>query len=292
MFTSVLTTLTILMILLLNTLMLFTLRRVNSIQPTTKIFLASLTLSDLGSGLCWIPRLVELFAVRWLLGNFLCAIQNIVAFIFNSLSMWSLLLLTIDRYISISHPLRYPSLMTVFRSKVMVCSTWTVTFIIFILMYGTNDSATVSQDGPIQLCMALKDDWRVYLVAALFVISLATIFILYARISLAARNQARRIAAENRAGNGQGGQRVSTKSTTTIIIITGTLTITWAPAVIINGISPKTQWGIYDKYMIIMLAQALFLSNSWLNVVIYYLRNKDLRQELHRLLPCLTGANV
>ena len=109
-------TLTILLNFLLNPLMLFTLRRVTSIQPTTKLFMASLTLSDLCNGVCQLLGLVELFAGTWLLGDFLCAVNGVNVYIFSGLNIVSLLLLTIDRYIAISHPLRYSTMMTVFRS--------------------------------------------------------------------------------------------------------------------------------------------------------------------------------
>ena len=74
------TTMTILLILVLNPLMLFTLRRVSSIQPTTKVLMASLTLSDLGSGIVNLFILVELFAGSWLLGDFLCLPHSVLAY--------------------------------------------------------------------------------------------------------------------------------------------------------------------------------------------------------------------
>ena len=135
-FAMLLLTLTILLVMLLNPLMLFTLGHVTSIQPTTKVFMASLTLSDLGHGITHFVTLVELFAGSWLLGDFLCVVYVVLLFVFVEMNCVSLLLLTVDRYIAITHPLRYPSMMTEFRSKIIVCIAWVGTFSISILLYG------------------------------------------------------------------------------------------------------------------------------------------------------------
>ncbi|XP_038055033.1 beta-2 adrenergic receptor-like [Patiria miniata] len=271
--------------LFLNPLMLVTLRRVTSIQPTTKIFMASLTLCDLCRSLWGILILTSLLADTWLLGSFLCAANQVMLFLFTALSVSTLLLLTVDRYIAVSHPLRYPSIMTVFKSKIIVCSTWATNIVSSILINGINPFYTTLVIGHNKrLCVAETYDWRVYLILVLVVLQLLTIFIMYARIAMIARNQARRIAAENQAGNGQGGQRINTRSTTTIIIITGTLIITWIPTLIRLAIASQNQWEPYVNYLAYISTEAMLLSNGWMNVIIYYLRNKDLRQALLGLL--------
>ncbi|XP_038055042.1 adrenocorticotropic hormone receptor-like [Patiria miniata] len=279
---KVVTVLAIFLCVLLNPLMLFTLRRVTSIQPTTKIFMASLTLCDLCNSLCWILPLTELFAGSWLLGEFLCVVHGVTRNLFVGLSINSLLLLTMDRYIAISHSLRYPSIMTVFRSKIIVFSTWATVSILCTLVFGIHGNHIVSLDTH-YLCLG-HYDWRNYLTLAVVVIIILSIFILYAHIATIACNQARRIAAENQAGNGQGGQRINTTSTTTIIIITGTLLITWIPTVIGLVMLPQSTWTLYDRYLCGTLTQVLLLCNGWLNVMIYYLRNRDLRQAIRSLL--------
>ena len=112
---------------------------------------------------------------------------------------------------------------------------------------------------------------------------------LYVHISLIARRQARRIVAENQPGNGQDGQRIperiNTRSTTTIIIITGTLVITWIPSLIMFAlVMQQIDSMAYNSLLVMSLAHVLLTLNSWLNVVIYYLRNRDLRQALNSAL--------
>ncbi|XP_038057231.1 adrenocorticotropic hormone receptor-like [Patiria miniata] len=280
---KVLAVLAMFLCVLLNPLMLFTLRRVTSIQPTTKIFMASLTLSDLCNNLYWILALTELFAGSRLLGDFLCVVNGVTSYLFGSLSIFSLLILTVDRYIVISRPLQYPSIMTVFRSKIIVFSSWAAVSIFCILIFGIDGSRIVSLDTRYYVCIG-HYDWRNSLAVFLAVVTILSIFIMYAHIALIARNHARRIAVENQAGNGQGGQRINTRATTTIIIITGTLVITWIPTVVRLLIvipSPQHTW---TQYLAGMFTNVLLFCNGWLNVIIYYLRNRDLRQALRALL--------
>ncbi|XP_022092892.1 histamine H2 receptor-like [Acanthaster planci] len=279
-------TVVVLMNFLLNPPMLCVLYRVTSIQPTTKIFMASLTMSDLGTGIIWLIRLPGVFAGKWLLGDFLCAISGVFGYIFQSLNLLSLVLLTIDRYIAVSRPLRYPTLMTVFRSKILICAKWTTIVIVGILLYGIYHPRRVEQLGSRQLCSWRMDNVRGVFGLLAVVFWQTVIIILYLRISLIARKQARRIAAENQADNGQGGHRINTRSIATIVIITGTLVITWIPNIIlllvplVNGSSPNT----YINYLLTYFATGFVISNSWLNVIIYYLRNKQLRRVMLVLL--------
>ncbi|XP_038051927.1 trace amine-associated receptor 13c-like [Patiria miniata] len=272
----------------LNSLMLLALRRVTSLDHTTKIFMASLTLSDLCTGLCSILRLPEIVSGAWMLGDFVCAARDALQYFFQTLSIFSLCLLTIDRYIAITRPLQYPTIMTVFRSKVIVCLTWTFSTVWGILVYGVFDRSVVVMNG-LTLCVWQSSNWRVYLSVVFLLLVLFTIFGLYVHISIIARRHARRIAAENQAGNGAFGHRIphqmSFRLATTVIIITGTLVVTWLPSIVRISIQTSQEGAVtYNSFLIGTLTDILFLSNCWLNVVIYYLRNRDLRQALHNLI--------
>ncbi|XP_038059131.1 galanin receptor 2b-like [Patiria miniata] len=272
---------------LLNPLMLLTLRRVASIQTTTKIFMASLTLSDFCNGIFWVFKLPELYAAEWLLGDFLCRVSGVMVNTFHALGIFSLLLLTLDRYIAILFPLRYPRMMTIFRAKLAVCVTWTTAFISCILLFGIYDHKIVLQDTPRFCVRRTYSDWRAYVAILVIAIPLVTIFVIYAHVLLIARRHSRQIAVE--ISSDQDGRRtlhrINLRSTTTIIIITSTLIITWVPSAILLPILASKNFLEYDNiFFAIILPNVLLMSNSWLNVIIYYLRNRDLRRTIHDVL--------
>ena len=244
--------------------------------------MASLTTADLCIGIfSAIPNVTETMSQRWVLGDFLCTIRGVTDSTFLALNIISLLLLTIDRFIAIVHPLRYPSLMTLKRSKVITALFWVLTFVSTVFFFGILNKAKLYEE-PNSKCY-FKNSFN-YTGICIFTTALSIILVLYMYILKVARRQARRIAAQNHIGNPPEGQNapqpISTKSATTVLIITGALCICWMPQIIKNVLDSQ-DITIHPSVQII-LDTFLFI-NSWLNVVIYYWRNRELRQALQSL---------
>ncbi|XP_038069201.1 C-X-C chemokine receptor type 2-like [Patiria miniata] len=99
------------LLLTLNPLCLVVLRHVRSIQETTKIFLRSMTVADLGIGLFRaLPMTVLAISETEHIGEAFCKVLSFAEGILFYSPQMSLLMLTVDRYISVVHALRYPSL--------------------------------------------------------------------------------------------------------------------------------------------------------------------------------------
>ncbi|XP_038077146.1 octopamine receptor beta-2R-like [Patiria miniata] len=286
-FVCVLSALTVVLILTLNPICLVVLHRASGIQETTKVFMASLTVSDICIGLFWVlPDLTQYFNRKWVLGSFLCTAIGVASTSLGGLSMFSLLLLTVDRFVAIVYSLRYPTLVTLKKAKTIVAITWSMTLTFSIIAFGIFLPYVISPSAPRKCIVASHYNIYTSIVVSAIAISLVTIFILYMYILNVARQQARRIASQNQIsvdlGDQNAPQRVSTKSATTVFIITMTVFICWTMSIIYTvtfsiseAILPPNFGDITDL---------IFATNSWLNVVIYYLRNRELRQTLHELI--------
>ena len=281
-FTTVLLALTVFLIILLNSLSLLVLHRARGIQETTKIFMVSLAVSDLCVGLfSALPDLLQAISRKWVLGEFLCTALGIVSPACYMISTFSLLLLTVDRYVAIIHSLQYPRLLSPRRTKVIVALLWSVSLILCVLLFGLLAKSAMNTANQ-QCWRSLGIVFKCFTVCGL-PIPLVIIIVLYIHILKVARRQARRIAAENFRGNPPDGQDapqpISTKGATTVIIITVTIFICWTPIVLLQFVNSMSE--VING--LLHLFNVAYLSNSWLNCVIYYWRNKELRQALHSL---------
>ena len=276
--------LTVILIFMLNPLCLVVLRRLSGIQETTKLFMMSLTISDLCTGIfSGIPMLTYNISQTWVLGDFLCRMFGITFTTFFTLNLFSLVLLTIDRFIAIVSPLRYPTLMTPTRAKVIIACVCSLTVTINAIFFGIIVPAQVVGENEALLCLYRCDNC-LYIWICILVISLGIILILYVYILKVARHQVRCIAEQNNIGNNPDEQnaprRISTRSATTVFIITGAVCLAWIPMIIFLLLKAKH---IIKSKDILDVGELLFYSNSWLNVVIYYFRNREFRQALHNL---------
>ncbi|XP_071808078.1 histamine H2 receptor-like [Asterias amurensis] len=287
-FTFVLFFLTIALIMVLNSVCLLVLRHVRGIKETTKLFMMSLTLSDLCAGIfLGIPYIYYFIFTSWIVSGSFCKISPYLITALITINASSIVLLTTDRFLAIAYPLHYPRLMTLTRSKVMVTLVWSLTIILYSALYclPSSQSEIVKEKHAI-LCA-----WHhlfLFVIPSIAGVSLGTILILYAHILKVARRQARLIAAQNILGNIEGRQNIpgpiSTKSATTVIIITGTACLCWIPG-IINALLASEDFKVSASFYI--TAITLYCSNCWLNCIIYYWRNREFKQALHNLRsPC------
>ncbi len=283
-FTFVLFFVTVALIVALNSLCLVVVRRVRGIQETTKLFMMSLTLSDLCFGIFYgIPNLYYFISTSWIISGTYCKILPYLITTLVTINALSLGFLTTDRFLAITYSLHYPRLMTLKRSKVMIILVWTLTIVLYSALYWSSSTQfEMLKEKHAILCV--RHHFVQYVFPSISGVSLGIILILYAYILKVARRQARLIAAQNIIGNIAGRQNVpgpiSTKSATTVIIITGTACLCWIPVTILGSLSLRNITAPTSVYVI---AITLFSSNSWLNCIVYYWSNREFKQTLHNL---------
>ena len=274
------------LLLTLNPLCLLVLRHINSIHDTTKVFLRSMTVADLGVGIFMaLPMTVTVNTQHWPFGLALCTIQPFVVISAILGSVLSLLLLTVDRYISVVYALRYHSLVTVKRARIAVCCVWGLT-VALITGAGFISHWHIEYNTAILMCYFISKYsilwaylYMVYISATLC--CLLALLVAYTRLFVITRQHARRIRADNEiAQDGHIPDRRGKKALHTLLLmVLATCIGTIIPATCVSQYMPSKNRH-YAFFLIIMPN----LTNSWLNTVIYYLRNKEFRQATKTLL--------
>uniref|UniRef100_A0A3Q3JBF9 G-protein coupled receptors family 1 profile domain-containing protein n=1 Tax=Monopterus albus TaxID=43700 RepID=A0A3Q3JBF9_MONAL len=113
----------------LNLLVIISISHFRQLHTPTNTLLQSMVVCDLGMGLVVMPveglRYIE---KCWLLGRIMCALSTYIFYILSSSSLGHMVLLSIDRYLTICDPMTYSSKVTLTNVKICICFCWACSF--------------------------------------------------------------------------------------------------------------------------------------------------------------------
>ncbi|KAM3842271.1 trace amine-associated receptor 13c-like [Diretmus argenteus] len=176
----------------LNMLVIISICHFRNLHTPTNFLLLSLAVSDFLVGLLLMPGEILLLGECWFLGNFMCAFYVYVSFIITCSSVGSMVLISVDRYVAICHPLRYPTSITPRRVKICVTLCWvcSVSYSSLILKdFLKQPDRYNSCDGE---CVIFINYITGYVdIVVSFIGPVTAIIVLYSRVFVVAVSQAR-----------------------------------------------------------------------------------------------------
>ncbi|XP_077995469.1 adenosine receptor A2a-like [Glandiceps talaboti] len=275
-----------------NGLVIWVIFRYKRLQTITNYFILSLSVADLLVGALAIPFAILtshglpkhfegcLFMLAFLL--WMCAS-----------STFSLIGVSVDRYIAIGHPLRYHAIMTPKSAIAMIAMSWIVSGIIGMLpLMGWNLGRP-----PEPQCLFMEMigmDYMFFNFVVAIIIPLLVMVILYGSIFHTAKKQIRSIAAlENhnmpkRHGRG-GGTWKELKAAKSLAIIIMFFMFCWFPIYVLDTIFLFCTSGCYVPLSLLNFCIFLSHGNSALNPILYGF-GRDFRVAYRKVLftvcPC------
>ena len=264
-----------------NSLTLVILHKCHEINPVAKVFLTSMTVADLSAVFVCLPTIPAVAVDRWPFGTTFCSISGFVNAGAVNRAILSLLGVTFDRYLSVSRPYQYPTLMTVKRACVIILGIW--------LLATTGATGTYFEYSHYwHMCVPSSKsnniNIHIILLLTLTCVPLLLISMMFIHLFLLARFHAAKIAAQERAI----GKKSDRKAFTTFFIMTVCLFVQYVPC-LIAYYAVTTRDGVY--LWLVCFAQLLVHSSTISNVVIYYFRNTAFKQAAKRVIrsymPCL-----
>ena len=135
-----------------NAICLVVLPRVTSLPENNRLFLLSLTASDLGTGIGAFIYIVPAANGQWIYSDILCDFVSFFMSVFGAVSILTLICLSMDKYIAIMKPLRYHQFITRRRVMAVIAITWIICSINIMCVYtpvfgGTHVSYSISRAG-------------------------------------------------------------------------------------------------------------------------------------------------
>ncbi|XP_033636627.1 alpha-1A adrenergic receptor-like [Asterias rubens] len=271
-----------------NTVCLLVLRRVKKIHAVTRLFMASLAASDLLNGIfVTTPLIVSSAMDRWPYGEVACDIYGIGKYLCYYSGLFSLIAVTVERYIMVVAPLRYQHIVTIERAWKSLIGIWGLSIAIMILYgFGVNWKGEIDdEEDNCSLGVTNGDFWYYpvrYGELMFIVIPVLLVTVLYTHMWLKARHHIRGAGMEQTTEQRQAdkSRQVNLKAVVTFLIVTTAFSVAWAPAA--TRKLYKLITGNSDTYYTEFIARMAMLTNSWLNLFIYYMRNSYFRETAKR----------
>ncbi|XP_055515142.1 5-hydroxytryptamine receptor 6 [Leucoraja erinacea] len=287
-----------------------------SLRNTSNYFLVSLFMSDLMVGLVVMPpaMLNELYG-RWVLDRYFCSVWSSFDVMCCSASILNLCVISLDRFLLITSPLKYKLRMTPGRAFFLVSTTWTLAALASFLpiemgwhevdfeVQAPNSTSEVGvEESQCRLLVSLP--YALIASSLTFFLPSVAISFTYCQILLAARRQVVQVASltSNVAATydqvteplgivGSDGRKFTSKhsrralkASLTLGVLLGMFFVAWLPFFVAN----VTQ-AVCDCVPALLFDVLTWLGycNSTVNPIIYPLFMRDFKRAMARYLPCL-----
>ena len=103
------------------------------LQTISNYFLFSLAIADLIIGIISIPFFAVFFIMKkWTFGQVLCDAWLAIDYLASNASVMNLLVISFDRYFSVTRPLSYRARRTTKKAALMISSAWGLSLVVWV----------------------------------------------------------------------------------------------------------------------------------------------------------------
>ncbi|XP_076293120.1 allatostatin A receptor 1 [Lasioglossum baleicum] len=255
-------------------------------RSTTNILIINLAVADLLFVIFCIPFTATDFVLPfWPFGNIWCKIVQYLIIVTAFASVYTLVLMSLDRYLAVVHPITSISWRTESRAILAICIAWAIIFAIStpaLVVHGEFQDEGNSSSTNLTACRVLPHyDWPLFQVS-FFLMSylLPLLLICFFYICMLVRLWRRsRVTAESRRGR----RRV----TRLVLVVVGVFAFCWCP---IQVILVRKSLDVYPltttSIMVQIASHILAYMNSCINPFLYAFLSDSFRKAFRKIIYC------
>ncbi|XP_064097653.1 G-protein coupled receptor 54-like isoform X2 [Macrobrachium nipponense] len=294
-----------------NVLIIFTIARYRRLKTTTNVFLASLASADLLLILICIPvKIARLFSYTWTMGYFLCKLIYYMQTVSSVCSVLTLTIMSLERCYAIIYPMKAIYVCTISKARKATLVIWIASFI----LASPNLLIRIHMEVGVRVraywCVNNFDaplTWRAYetyMMILVLILPVCVMAVAYTSIGIAivkVVGQRRTITGKGQmetaetTANGQGGPGTGSLPTEDktvrqvvpmLIVVVVLFLICWGPILVLNILQAFDVVPLYDVWAMHAKTALDLLSyvNSSTNPIVYGFMSRNFRKGFRRAL--------
>ena len=273
-----------LLIISTNFINLIVLYRMHQLPRVARMFLLNLSFSDLLLGIiaCG-PAMYTTAKDVWPFGDFWCQFAGVIHGVSITISIWSIAVIGVDRYIAVTKPFIYATLRASAKFYVILVVQWFAAIVTFLIPNFTKHSFSYYKYNHATSMCGLYWEYKAFcVVTGVYIPILSGSILIFTSIQITRKlkeNSLKHVSKQRRT------RTSTTRQTLRILLATGAIYFScWFPYVMIVYIEAFSGLRTADwvHFVVLWLAN----SNSMMNVFIYSTTNPAFRKTLFDLLYC------
>ncbi|XP_043471914.1 allatostatin-A receptor-like isoform X2 [Leptopilina heterotoma] len=253
-------------------------------RSTTNILIINLAVADLLFVLFCVPFTATDYVLPfWPFGNIWCKVVQYLIIVTACASVYTLVLMSLDRYLAVVHPIASMSVRTETHAFIAICILWAVILTVSIpalIIHG--EEMDISSSENLTACRILPQfNWPLFQVSfflSSYVVPLTLIIGLYICMLLRLWRGSR-ISAESRRGR----KRV----TRLVVVVVGVFAFCWLPIQLILVIKSVDKYPLTTPTIMLQIAShVLAYTNSCVNPFLYAFLSENFRKAFRKIIYC------